>query len=389
MQSRHRADDIEPFHVVELLTRAKQLEREGHDVIHMEVGEPDFPTPVGIIEAGVEALRHRPLGYTPALGIPELRQAIADYYRQRHRVQIAPDRIVVTAGASGALTLACACLTSPGSEWLLPDPGYPCNRAFIRAFDGISVPLTTSAANRFQPTADQVAAAWHGERTAGIILASPANPTGTLVDAPTLAEIATIVHRRGGALVVDEIYSELVHDGTATTALANPGIDPDDLWIVQSFSKYWQMTGWRLGWLVVPTRYQRAVEKLAQNLFIAPSTPAQYAALAAFHPETQSLVEKRRAIFRERRDILLPLLDRLGFVVPAPPLGAFYVYADASRLAADSYSLCWRLLEEAYVAITPGIDFGRNEPERFVRFAYTTDSSRLVEAAERLACHCQ
>lgn len=323
-----RTDAIEPFHVVELLTRAKQLEAGGHDVIHMEVGEPDFPTPPGIIAAAIDALQRKPLGYTPALGIPELREAIADFYWQRHRVRISPARIVVTAGASGALTLACACLTTPGSRWLLPDPGYPCNRSFVRAFEGQAVALPTSAAGNFQPTARQVADAWD-EGTSGVILASPSNPTGTVIDPAVLGEISATVHARGGTLVVDEIYSGLVYDSPPTTALAHPGIADDNLWIIQSFSKYWQMTGWRLGWLVVPEAHLRAVEKLAQNLFIAPSTPAQYAALAAFSTETLALVESRRTGFKQRRDTLLPLLTELGFRVPATPGGAFYVYADA------------------------------------------------------------
>ncbi|HEY5763568.1 MAG TPA: pyridoxal phosphate-dependent aminotransferase [Rhodocyclaceae bacterium] len=388
MSATVRTDAIEPFHVVELLTRAKQLEAGGHDVIHMEVGEPDFPTPPGIVAAATDALQRKPLGYTPALGIPELREAIADFYWHQHRVRISPARIVVTAGASGALTLACACLTAPGSRWLLPDPGYPCNRSFVRAFDGQPVPLATSAASNFQPTAEQVANAWN-ERTGGVILASPSNPTGTVIDPAELAEIAATVHGRGGALVVDEIYSGLVYDSPPTTALAHPGIADEQLWIIQSFSKYWQMTGWRLGWLVVPEAHLRAVEKLAQNLFIAPSTPAQYAALAAFSAETLMLVEARRRAFKQRRDTLVPLLAELGFGVPAIPGGAFYVYADASALTTDSYAYSRRLLETAHVAITPGIDFGQTSPERFVRFAYTTAAERITEAAERIARLCK
>lgn len=383
-----RTDAIEPFHVVELLTRAKQLENGGQDVIHMEVGEPDFPTPPGIVAAAVDALQHKPLGYSPALGIPELREAIADFYWRHHRVRVPPERIVVTAGASGALALTCACLTAPASRWLLPDPGYPCNRSFVRAFEGQAVALPTSAASNFQPTARQIAESWD-ERTAGVILASPSNPTGTVIDPAVLGEISATVHAHGGSLVVDEIYSGLVYDSPSTTALAHPGIAEDRLWIIQSFSKFWQMTGWRLGWLIVPEAHLRAVEKLAQNLFIAPSTPAQYAALAAFSAETLALVEERRVAFKQRRDTLLPLLTELGFRVPAIPGGAFYVYADASALTNDSYAYSRRLLETAHVAITPGIDFGQTTPERFVRFAYTTASDRIVEAAERIARHHQ
>lgn len=381
--ARQRLGDIEPFHVVELLTRAKALEAAGHDVIHMEVGEPDFPTPPHIVAGAMAALRQNRLGYTPALGLPELREAIAAFYGQRYGLAIDPARIVVTAGASGALTLACACLAEPGSRWLLTDPGYPCNRNFVRAFEGIPVALPVTAATGFQPTADQIAAAWDTQ-TASVLLASPSNPTGTLLPEASLRDISATVRRLGGNLVVDEIYHGLTYGAPAMTALRD---DPNaaHLWVVQSFSKYWQMTGWRLGWLVVPEQHLRSVEKLAQSLFIAPSSIAQQAAMAAFSDDTLALLEERRAVFQQRRDILLPMLADLGFGVPSPPEGAFYVYADASQLTGDSYGFALRLLDRAHVAITPGIDFGRVTPERFVRFAYTTESSRLVEACTRIA----
>lgn len=381
--AQRRPEAIDPFHVVELLTRAKDLEATGKDVIHMEVGEPDFPTPPQIIAAATEALQSKPQGYTPALGIPELRLAISNFYRTRHGVHITPERVVVTAGASGALMLACATLVEPGSQWLLPDPGYPCNRAFIRAFEGRPIPLPTAASNRFQPTAKDVSENWRRE-TAGVLIASPANPTGTRIESDALREIAAEVARRSGTLIVDEIYSELSYDGESRTALSDPEIVKHDPWIVQSFSKYWQMTGWRLGWLIVPEARVRSVEKLAQNLFIAPSTIAQYAAVAAFRPDTLALVEMRRQTLGDRRNLLLPKLESLGFEIPVRPDGAFYIYADASRLTRDSYDFSLRLLDEALVAVTPGIDFGRQNPERYVRFAYTTGVERIAAAGERI-----
>lgn len=374
-----RTRDIAPFHVMELLTRARALETAGRDIVHMEVGEPDFPTPEPIVRAGQAAIADGRVFYTPALGLPELREAIAAFYAARYGKAIPASRIVVTAGASGALTLALACLCEPGRQWLLPDPGYPCNRHFVRSFEGNPKAISVGAETNFQPTAAMVDEAWN-DATDGLVVASPANPTGTLLAAPELAALTTAVRRRDGHLIVDEIYHGLSYDGDCTTALEAS----DDVWVVQSFSKYFQMTGWRLGWLVVPEPYLRDVEKLAQNLFISPPTPAQYAALAAFHPETLAVLEARRAEFRRRRDFLAPALASLGFRVVARPQGAFYLYCDSSALAADSFALAWRMLEEAGVAATPGIDFGSHQPERHLRFAYTTDVERLAEAVQRL-----
>ena len=377
-----RLADIAPFHVVELLTRAKALEAEGRDVIHMEVGEPDFPTPPAIVDAAARFLQSGKVHYTPSLGIPALREAIAEFYRTRYGLDVPAARIVVTAGASGALMLALACLVRPGSQWLLTDPGYPCNRHFVRTFEGVPIGLPVGPDTAFQPTAAMVDAAWQ-DATDGALFASPANPTGTLIPHSELTAIAEAVRRRGGHLIVDEIYHGLTYEGDHPSALSLG----DDLFIVQSFSKYFQMTGWRLGWLVVPERFVRDIEKLAQNLFISPSAPAQYGALAAFTPETIALLEARRAAFRARRDALLPGLAELGFKIPCTPEGAFYIYADASALTDDSFRFARDLLEATGVAITPGIDFGSHQPERYVRFAYTTDESRLMEAAARIARH--
>ena len=378
-RSAPRVDDIAPFHVMELLARAKELEAAGRDIVHMEVGEPDFPTPAPIVAAAQAHLAGGRVFYTPALGLPELREAISAFYRTRYGVDVPASRIVVTAGASGALLLALACLAAPGSEWLLTDPGYPCNRHFVRSFEGVPVGIPVGAESNFQPTLADLERHWN-ERTAGALFASPANPTGTMLDAGTLAAIAGFVRQRGGQLIVDEIYHGLTYEEDAPTALQFG----NDIFVVQSFSKYFNMTGWRLGWLVVPERFARDVEKLAQNLFIAPSTPAQHAALAAFHPETIAILESRRAEFRRRRDFLAPELERLGFRLSARPEGAFYIYADCSALTDDSERFARTLLETTGVAVTPGLDFGTHAPERHLRFAYTTEVGRLGEAIDRI-----
>lgn len=374
-----RLADIAPFHVMELMAHASALAAGGRDIIHMEVGEPDFPTPEPMIVAAQAYLATGRVFYTSALGLPELRQAIADFYATRYGVDVPAARIAVTAGASGALLLAMACLAEVGSEWLLTDPGYPCNRNFVRTFGGVPVGMAVGAENNFQPTAADVDRHWN-ERTSGVLLASPANPTGTLLADQVLAEVSDLVRRRGGQLIVDEIYHGLTYEGDASTALRFG----DDIFVVQSFSKYFNMTGWRLGWLVVPERFTRDIEKLAQNLFISPPAPAQHAALAAFAPTTIEILESRRQEFRRRRDFLSPALSRLGFRIPAQPQGAFYVYANCGDLTRDSHRFAHQLLEAVGVAATPGLDFGNNAPEQHLRFAYTTGIERLTEAVDRI-----
>jgi aspartate/methionine/tyrosine aminotransferase len=382
LRSAQRLADIAPFHVVELLTRARELEAAGRDIIHMEVGEPDFATPAPIVEAAVAALNSGKTLYTQALGLPELRQAISDFYRQRYGVAVPAARIAVTNGASGALNLAFACLADPGREWLLADPGYPCNRHILRTYEGRPVSIPVGPESNFQPTPAQVATVWN-ENTAGLLVASPANPTGTLLTLPEITALADVCRARDGHFLVDEIYHGLTYECDAPTACAAG----DDIWVINSFSKYFQMTGWRLGWMVIPEAFVRDVEKLAQNLVLCPSTPAQYAALAAFAPATIAILEERRAEFRRRRDFLAPALEAIGLSIVARPEGAFYLYCDCSAVAADSFALARELLEEAGVAATPGLDFGANAPEKHIRFAYTTGVDRLAEAVERLRRH--
>ncbi len=379
-----RLADIAPFHVMELLGRARELEAQGRDIIHMEVGEPDFPTPEPIVVAAREFLQDGRVFYTPALGLPELREAISGFYRQRYGIAVPASRIAITAGASGALTLALACLAAPGSEWLLTDPGYPCNRHFVRAFEGVPVSIPVGASSNFQPTRQDLEQHWN-ERTAGALFASPANPTGTMLGAAELTDIADFVRQRQGQLIIDEIYHGLTYNGDAPTALAAG----DDIFVVQSFSKYFQMTGWRLGWMVVPDAMVPVVERLAQNLFICASTVSQQAALACFEAESITEYERRRAEFKARRDYFIPALQSLGLSVPVMPDGAFYAWADctdaAQRLGVQgSWDFALEVMRRAHVAITPGRDFGSFEPERFVRFSTANSMEQLQESVARL-----
>lgn len=374
-----RMQDITAFEAVDLFTKARQLEADGHSIIHMEVGEPDFPTPEPIIHAGMQALQQGNIHYTPALGIPALREAISQWYATRYRVHVPPERIAVTTGGSGALLLALGVLLSPGDEVLMSDPSYPCNRHFVRALEGRAKLIPTGAQSAYQLTASMVEAHW-SPATAAVMLASPSNPTGTMVSDSDMQALAAATQALGGRLIVDEIYHGLTYGFDAQTALAIS----DEIFVLNSFSKYFQMTGWRIGWLVVPQMYVREVEKLAQHLFISPPYLAQHAALAAFRPETLAITEERRAEFQRRRDFLLPALTRLGFSVPVAPVGAFYLYADCSRFSNDSFAFAEDLLRQAGVALTPGRDFGQHLPERHLRITYTTSMDNLHEGVERI-----
>jgi len=374
-----RMEAIAPFHVMDVLARARALERAGRSIVHMEIGEPDFATPAPVVEAGVRALRTGHTHYSPATGLPELRDAIAGFYRSREGIAVDPARIVVTPGASGALQLILGVLLNPGDEVLMADPGYPCNRHFVRLLEGEAVGVPVDAATGYQLTAGLIERHW-ASRTKAVMLATPSNPTGTIIAPEELKRIAALAESRGAALIVDEIYQWLVYEGRAETALRQQGT----VFVLNSFSKYFCMTGWRVGWLAAPERFIPAIDRLAQNIFLATSTPAQHAALACFEPATIELLEQRREEFRARRDFLLPALRALGFDIPLTPQGAFYLYANCSRYTDDSYAFCLDLLERAGVAITPGRDFGRHRPERHVRFAYTTALEQLRAGVERL-----
>lgn len=375
-----RMHDITSFHVMALLAQARQLEAQGHDVVHMEIGEPDFDSPAPVIEAGVAALRQGLTHYTSALGIWELRLKIAEYINERYGVAVNPQRVVVTPGSSGALQLVMSVLVNPGEEVLLTDPGYPCNRNFVRLVEGVAVSLRVDAENRYQPTLSQIQRQW-SENTKALLLASPANPTGTTIATPTLQDILSFTQEKGGYLLMDEIYHGLEYTDTPLPSALNFS---DRCFVINSFSKFFGMTGWRLGWLVAPEEFLPAIDRLAQNVFLAPSTPAQYAALACFTPATRHIVEERRQIFRQRRDYLYKKLINIGFIINEKPDGAFYLYADCSRFSTDSFGWCEQLLAQQHVAVTPGIDFGRYRPNTHVRFAYTTDLARLEVGIQRI-----
>ena len=332
--------EIEPFHVMALLARARELEAQGRSIIHMEIGEPDFPTPEPVLRAGIRALEKGELFYTPTPGLPELRQAIAGYYRSRYGVEVPASRVIVTTGSSAALMLACAVLVNPGDEVLLADPGYPASRHFVRVVEGRPRPVAVDAGSAYQLAPDHLERNW-GPRTAAALVASPSNPTGTLISTERLEQMAGIARAKGGVLIVDEIYHGLVYEGEYTTALA---LSPD-VFVINSFSKYFNMTGWRLGWMVAPEGYAGEIDRLAQNLYLAAPTPAQHAALAAFEPETLAILEKRRQELKARRDYLVPELRRLGFEIPVMPQGAFYIYAGCGKLTSDSFGFARDLLE--------------------------------------------
>ena len=380
MRTARRAAEIEPFEVMDVLSRAQALERAGRHVVHMEIGEPDFTAPPPVVEAGVRAIRDGRTAYTATLGLDSLRHAIAGHYRSRFACEVPAARIAITSGASGGLLCVSALYVDAGDEILVPDPGYPGYRHFVRAFEGVAKTLPVSAATDFQPTLAMVRKAW-GARTKGLLLGSPSNPTGTLISKDELSRIASFIAEREGVLMVDEIYQGLVYGMEPWTAHGLPG----EVVLINSFSKYFCMTGWRLGWVVLPESALRGFEKLAQHLFISAPAAAQYAAESAFHPQTLKILEQRRHEFARRRDFLVPALKKAGLSIPAEPHGAFYVYADVGR---DARAFARELLEKEAVAATPGVDFGGNGTNRYVRFAYTRSMEDLEEAARRIARFC-
>lgn len=384
-----RAQRIEPFYVMEI---AKAASAVAHDVaqtdspmIFLNIGEPDFTAPPLVQEAACKAVRDGLTHYTPATGLPRLRERISDWYWQRFEVKVPASRIVVTAGASAALQLACLALIDGGDEILMPDPSYPCNRHFVSAAEGTAVLLPTTAAERFQLSADKVQAAWC-EKTRGVLLASPSNPTGTSIHPDELRRIHSVVRNQGGITLVDEIYLGLSHDAQyGQTALA---LD-ESIISINSFSKYFNMTGWRLGWMVVPERIVPVIERLAQNLYICPSTISQYAALACFESESLAEYERRRAEFKARRDYFIPALNALGLSVPVLPDGAFYAWADCATAAGklgvkDSWDLAFEFMNRAHVAVTPGRDFGVASSHNYIRFSTASSMPQLKQAIERL-----
>lgn len=411
MRIAERARKIAPFYVMEVAKAATALAGTAaagrEPMIYLNIGEPDYTAPPLVRQAAERAIRDGRSQYTDATGLPALRERISDWYAQRFGLAIAPGRIVVTAGASAALQLACLALIEAGDEILMPDPSYPCNRQFVQAADGVATLIPSGPAERFQLSAEQVRAHWNdGTRggnlktrgsdgkTRGVLLASPSNPTGTSIDPAELRRIAEVVREHDGITLLDEIYLGLSHDERyGQSALGLKGSDGSDLGeniiSINSFSKYFNMTGWRLGWLVVPQVLVSVVERLAQNLYICPNTIAQHAALACFEPESLAEYERRRAEFKARRDYFIPELNALGLTVPVMPDGAFYAWADCTQACRklgvkDSWDLSFALMERAHLAVAPGRDFGQADTGRYIRFSTANALPQLQEAVARL-----
>ena len=393
MRIARRAQRIEPFYVMEVAKAASALAQEfahsDRPMIFLNIGEPDFTAPPLVQEAAARAVSQGNTQYTQATGLPALRERISGWYASRFGAEVAPGRIIITAGASAALQLACLALIEAGDDILMPDPSYPCNRHFVSAAEGNAVLVPTTANERFQLTREKVETAWN-DRTRGVLLASPSNPTGTSIAPEELQRIHEFVHSRGGVTLIDEIYLGLSYEEHfGHTALAMPGELGQSVISINSFSKYFNMTGWRLGWLVVPEALAPVIERIAQNLFICPSTVAQHAALACFESESLLEYERRRAEFKARRDYFIPELNRLGLTVPVMPDGAFYAYADCTQAAArlgvsGSWDFAFELMKRAHLAVTPGRDFGHAAPEQFIRFSTANSMAQLHEAVARL-----
>ncbi len=374
-----RMQGFSPFYVMELLQRAKQLEAEGRSIIHMEIGEPDFETPKPIIEKALKYIQAADVKYTGAAGLIELREKIADFYQQQYNVKLSPQRVFITPGASGAFLLALGVSLNPGEEILMTDPCYPCNDNFVRLLGGQSKFIDVDASTDFHLSGPLITQNWQ-ENTRGVLIASPSNPTGTVISAVALEAVIQQVNKQGGCFYSDEIYHGLVYGKKAYSALQFS----DEVFVINSFSKYFSMTGWRVGWLVVPEQFCDAVERLAQNIFISTPTHSQYAALAAFNAENLVELEQRKSEFEKRRDFLYTHLLRLGFDIEVKPEGAFYIYANCSRFTDDSFKFAKELLEQQGVAVTPGKDFGKNNENHYIRFAYTAPIAKMSVAIERL-----
>ncbi len=374
-----RTHDTVTFHAVELFKEASALQRSGIDIISLGVGEPDFTAAPLVVEAMERAARAGLSGYSSPAGIPELREAIAGFYANHLGVKLDPSRVIVTSGASGALMLAAMALVNPGDEVLMPDPCYPPNRNFISAAGGCTKLIPTTPENRYQLSCADIEQHW-GPATRGVLIASPSNPTGTSIPRDELDRIIRAVHARNGFVMMDEIYLSLSYNGERQSALA---LD-DNVIILNSFSKYFNMTGWRLGWMVVPPHMVAPIEKMAASLVICAPTLAQHGAIACFAPESLAIFEQRRQAFEQRRDYLVPALEEIGIRVPVKPDGAFYVYGDISAHSNDSSVFSSSLLHGARVAAVPGLDFGPTHARHTMRFSYTTGLDRLEQAVLRM-----
>jgi len=373
-----KIDRIEPFRVMQLLERAKELEFEGHEVIHMEIGEPDFLTPPAVIEAAKHHLDHHDQFYTPSTGAPALQQALSNWYRDEYGIDLDPARILITPGTSGAFSLIYSVLLEAGESVLLPDPGYPCQRNFIRLAGANPINIPVGPESRYHLSAELIENNWQQETRAAVVI-NPSNPTGTLIDPEELRAIAQSCRSQGGYLISDEIYHGLTYGTKAPCALQFD----DNAIIVNGFSKRWAMTGWRIGWVIVPEALIDPCRRVMQNIFIAAPTLSQYAAIAAL--KERASVETMRLAYDGRRQFLLRELPKLGFDIVVEPQGAFYIYANVAKITDDSKAFCWRLLEEKRVAVTPGEDFGTFNAASHLRFSYATSLEKLKEGIKRLS----
>jgi len=377
------ASRIQPFRVMKILGEAKALQSQGRDIIHMEIGEPDFPSLDCVHEAAFEAAQQGLTHYTPSLGLPALRQKLSHFYQTFYHAKVNAENIMLTPGSSSALQLVLTAIVNPGDKVLLTDPTYPCNRQFVHLLNGQLVNVPTDADSNYQLNLDLLKKHWQADIKV-VLVASPANPTGTVIEQSELMKIAHFLAEKNAFLIVDEIYQGLVYDRPAESILANHP-RPDNLIVINSFSKFFGMTGWRLGWCVAPTVLMPILDRLAQNLFLAAPTPAQYGALAVLEPSALAQLEAHRVVFAERRDVLFNAMQAAGFKLKVMPQGAFYLYWDVSEWTQNSEQFCQDLLQQTGVAITPGTDFGEREGHHYVRLAYTTASEQLIEAVKRIA----
>ncbi|MEC7471273.1 MAG: aminotransferase class I/II-fold pyridoxal phosphate-dependent enzyme [Pseudomonadota bacterium] len=381
MQYSDRANAIAPFFAMAFGEKATALENQGHNVIRLNIGEPDFGAPPAVQQAMQQAVAENQLPYTGALGDMRLREAIAGFYQTQHNISINPNRVIVTAGASAALLLTCAALVNPGDEVLMGDPSYPCNRQFVKTFGGKVNLVATDASSQFQLNNELVSTHWNAN-TKALMIATPSNPTGTAVTLDELDKMCAFAREQQAWRIIDEIYLDL-SDHTPGPARSVLAVD-DGAIVINSFSKFFGMTGWRLGWMIVPDDMVPVIERLAQNLYICPSTPAQLAALACFTPGTLALCEERRLSLLTRRNIVLNGLEKAGLTVPVSPSGAFYVYIDVASTGLSSMAFCEQLLSDTGVALTPGNDFGDKDADRYVRLSYATSEQNLHEGLARI-----
>ncbi|WP_319558432.1 aminotransferase class I/II-fold pyridoxal phosphate-dependent enzyme [Thiomicrorhabdus sp.] len=381
------ASEIEPFRVMKILGEAKKLQQAGHDIIHMEIGEPDFPSPPCVHEAAMQAAEQGLTHYTASMGLPELRQALSDFYREFYGADVEAQRIVVTPGSSSALQLALSAILDQDDRVLMADPTYPCNRQFVKLLNAEPLLVKVDHHSRYQLNLQILRDNWQ-QGIKAVMVASPANPTGTLIEQDELLKMAQFLAQQNAYLIVDEIYQGLVYQRPAESVLAQEDL-PNNVVVINSFSKFFGMTGWRLGWCVAPPHLIDILDRLAQNLYLSAPTPSQYGALAILKKANLTELERRRKIFEQRRDRLYDAMQNAGFRLKLLPQGAFYLYWDISEWSKDSEAFCRELLLNTGVALTPGTDFSPGQGCHHVRLAYTTDEDRLVEAVNRIAAYLQ